>query len=268
MSLLTGTVRPRRHTANVGALQSQLMSTPVAVPLIPMKSLAAAKGRLAPALGPIERRLLAIAMLEDVLDAVRATVGLARPVVVSPDREVWHRADALGCVVVEEKEGGDLNAALRLAAMAAGTNGPVTDGPGTDGAGMSRAAGTAGSGATALLVVAADLPLATAEALGHARDALARGAPVVVAPSRDGAGTNVLGWADPTTFVPEFGDGSAKRHLSIPGAVRVDHELLALDVDTVDDLRLAIERLDPGSVTGRRVRDLRLRERLMGEASA
>jgi 2-phospho-L-lactate guanylyltransferase len=217
-----------------------------------MKSLAAAKGRLAPELGPIERRLLAIAMLEDVLDAVRATVGLARPVVVSPDREVWHRADALGCVVVEEKGGGDLNAALRLAATAAGTNGPGTDGP----------------GATALLVVAADLPLATAEALGHARDALARGAPVVVAPSRDGAGTNVLGWADPTTFVPEFGDGSAKRHLSTPGAVRVDHELLALDVDTVDDLRLAIERLDPGSVTGRRVRDLRLRERLMGEAGA
>jgi len=218
-------------------------STPAAVPLIPLKSLAEAKGRLAPELGPIERRLLAIAMLEDVLDAVRATEGLGRPVVVSPDREVWRRADALGCAVVEEPAGGDLDAALRLAAGAAAAGSP-------------------------LLVVAADLPLATGDALGRAVGALARAAPVVVAPSRDGTGTNVLGWRDPASFAPAFGEGSAARHLATRGAVRVDDERLALDVDTAEDLRLAIARLDPESVTGRRVRDLRLRERLTADASA
>jgi 2-phospho-L-lactate guanylyltransferase len=220
------------------------MSDPVAIPLIPVKSLAEAKGRLGPDLGPIERRVLAIAMLEDVLDAVRATDGLGRPVVVSPDREVWRRADALGAVVVEEATDGDLDAALRLAAGAA------------------RASG----GGAPLLVVAADLPLASAEALGRARDALAGGAPVVVAPSRDGTGTNVLGWHDPASFAPAFGPGSAARHLDAPGAVRVEDEGLGLDVDTVDDLRLAMDRLDPESVTGRRVRDLRLRERLTAGA--
>jgi 2-phospho-L-lactate guanylyltransferase len=219
------------------------MSIPVAVPLIPLKSLAEAKGRLGPELRPIDRRLLAIAMLEDVLDAVRATDGLGRPVVVSPDGEVWRRAGALGCVVVEEPPGGDLDAALRLAAGAGG-----------------------GAEQAGLLVVAADLPLATAEALGRVRDALARGAPVAVAPSRDGTGTNVLGWRVGASFAPSFGPGSAARHLAVPGAVRVDDERLALDVDTVEDLRLAIARLDPESVTGRRVRDLRLRERLTVEA--
>jgi 2-phospho-L-lactate guanylyltransferase len=218
-------------------------STPAAVPLIPLKSLAEAKGRLAPGLGPIERRLLAIAMLEDVLDAARATGGLGRPVVVSPDREVWRRADALDCLVVEEPAGGDLDAALRLAAGAAPTRSP-------------------------LLVVAADLPLATGEALGRAVDALGRGAPVVVVPSRDGTGTNVLGWRQPASFAPAFGEGSAARHLAATGAVRVDDDRLALDVDTVEDLRLAMARLDPASVTGRRVRDLRLRERLTADASA
>jgi len=57
-------------------------------PLVPVKALDEAKRRLAPALAPVERRLLAIAMLEDVLTALADTTGLDRPVMVSPDREV------------------------------------------------------------------------------------------------------------------------------------------------------------------------------------
>jgi 2-phospho-L-lactate/phosphoenolpyruvate guanylyltransferase len=213
-------------------------------PLIPVKTLAHAKGRLAPELQPIQRRLLTIAMLEDVLDAVAATAGLARPVVVSPDREVWRRAAALGCRVVEEPaagdgDGGDVNAALRLAADAVAGDAP----------------------AGGLLVVAADLPLADADSLGRVRDALAD-APVVVVPSRDGRGTNVLGWADPGGFSPAFGPDSAMRHLSVDGAVALQAPRLALDVDTVADLRAAAAQADAGSVTGRRLADLRLLERL------
>src|SRR5919201_4142976 len=91
------------------------------VPLVPLKALAEAKGRLAPAVGPLPRRLLAIAMFEDVIAALQAVQGLEAPVVVSPDREVWRRAEAMGCRVVEEPPGaGDLNAALGSAAKAAG----------------------------------------------------------------------------------------------------------------------------------------------------
>jgi 2-phospho-L-lactate guanylyltransferase len=201
------------------------------VPLVPLKALAEAKGRLAPEIGPLQRRLLAIAMFEDVIGALQAVPALAAPVVVSPDREVWRRADAMGCRVVEEPPGaGDLNAAL---ASAAG----------------------AGDGSP-LLVVAADLPLASAAGLERV---LAAEAPVAVVPSADGGGTNVLAWRDPASFAPSFGPDSAARHLAVPGAVRVDDPGLSLDVDTVDDLRVVAGRLDPSSVTARRLKDLGVR---------
>jgi len=210
----------------------------VPTPLVPVKALAQAKGRLGPALTPIERRLLTIAMLEDVVAAVQAAEGLGRPVVVSPDREVWRRADAIGCRVVEEDVGldGGLNASLARAAAAAPPGDP-------------------------LVVVAADLPLATPEALARVLATVAA-APVVVVPSRDRTGTNVLAWRDPASFRPAFGPGSAGRHLALPGAAQVDEAVLALDLDTVDDLRAVAARVDPASVTGRRLRDLRLPARL------
>jgi 2-phospho-L-lactate guanylyltransferase len=214
------------------------------VPLVPVKALAEAKGRLAPWLNPIERRLLVIAMLEDVVAALQAATGLERPVVISPDREIWRRAEAMRCRVVEEDPAAygkepaahGLNRSLERAAAR-------LDAPG------------------GLLVVAADLPLASAGAIGRVTEAGA-GVAVVVVPSRDGAGTNVLAWRDAASFAPAFGPDSAARHLETPGAVRLEHRDLALDVDTLDDLRVAAARVDPASVTGRRLRDLRLPDRL------
>jgi 2-phospho-L-lactate/phosphoenolpyruvate guanylyltransferase len=202
------------------------------VPLVPVKALAEAKGRLAPAVGPLQRRLLAIAMFEDVVAALQAVPALAAPVVVSPDREVWRRADAMGCRVVEEPPGtGDLNGALTAAARATGNGSP-------------------------LLVVAADLPLASPA--GLERVLAAARAPVAVVPSADGGGTNVLAWRDPASFAPSFGPDSAARHLAVPGAVRVEEPGLSLDVDTLADLEAVAGRLDPSSVTARRLRDLGL----------
>jgi 2-phospho-L-lactate/phosphoenolpyruvate guanylyltransferase len=208
------------------------------VPLVPVKALADAKGRLAPFLSAIERRLLALAMFEDVVATLQAVPGLERPAVVSPDREVWRRAEAIGCRAVPETGGGGLNAALLAAAEGL---------RGRDG----------------VLVVAADLPLASPGALARVL-AAAGPAPVVVVPSRDGAGTNVLAWRDAASFRPAFGPGSAARHLAAPGAVRLDEPGLALDVDTAEDLRAAAGLLAPDGVTARRLRELRLDERLAG----
>jgi 2-phospho-L-lactate/phosphoenolpyruvate guanylyltransferase len=211
------------------------------VPLVPVKALAEAKGRLAPQVDPLQRRLLAIAMFEDVVAALQAVPALEAPVVVSPDREVWRRADAMGCRVVEEPPGaGDLNAALAAAAGSLGRGSP-------------------------LLVVAADLPLASAAGLKRVL-AAAAGAPVAVVPSHDGGGTNVLTWRDPASFAPSFGPDSATRHLAVPGAVRVDEPGLSLDVDTVDDLRLVAGRLHPDAVTARRLKDLAMLQPLTGSA--
>jgi 2-phospho-L-lactate/phosphoenolpyruvate guanylyltransferase len=169
-------------------------------------------------------------MFEDVIAALQAVPELAAPVVVSPDREVWRRADAMGCRVVEEPPGaGDLNRSLAWAAASA-ANG------------------------SALLVVVADLPLASAA--GLERVLAAADAPVAVVPSHDGGGTNVLAWREPGSFAPSFGPDSAARHLALPGAVRVDEPGLSLDVDTAADLALVAGRLDPSSVTARRLKDL------------
>jgi 2-phospho-L-lactate/phosphoenolpyruvate guanylyltransferase len=201
------------------------------VPLVPVKALAEAKGRLAPAVGPLQRRLLAIAMFEDVVAALQAVPALAAPVVVSPDREVWRRAEAMGCRVVEEPPGaGDLNGALTAAARGNGSP---------------------------LLVVAADLPLATPA--GLERVLAAARAPVAVVPSADGGGTNVLAWRDPASFAPSFGPDSAARHLAVPGAVRVEEPGLSRDVDTLEDLEAVAGRLDPSSVTARRLKDIGVR---------
>jgi 2-phospho-L-lactate/phosphoenolpyruvate guanylyltransferase len=200
------------------------------VPLVPVKALAEAKGRLAPAVGPLQRRLLAIAMFEDVVAALQAVPALAAPVVVSPDREVWRRADAMGCRVVEEPPGpGDLNGALSAAARRVSNGSP-------------------------LLVVAADLPLASPA--GLERVLAAARAPVAVVPSADGGGTNVLAWRDPASFAPSFGPDSAARHLAVAGAVRVEEPGLSRDVDTLEDLEAVAGRLDPSSVTAHRLRDL------------
>jgi len=214
----------------------------VLVPLLPVKTLATAKGRLAPPLNPIERRLLTIAMLEDVIAAVQAVTveaeggQLGQPVVISPDREVWRRAEALGCRVVEEPPGTGDELNLNQSLARAADTGVATDG--------------------GLLVVAADLPLASAAALARVAMAAER-APVVVVPSHDGTGTNVLAWRDAASFAPAFGPGSAARHLAMPGAVRLDEPSLARDVDTVADFRAVAALLDPASVTAQRLRDLR-----------
>ncbi len=80
------------------------------------------------------------------------------------------------------------------------------------------------------LVVNADLPCATPGAL-HAL--AAAGAALVAA---DDGTTNALSLPDPSAFVPLYGAGSAARFEAAglrPAAI----EELALDVDTIDDLR-------------------------------
>jgi 2-phospho-L-lactate/phosphoenolpyruvate guanylyltransferase len=224
------------------------------VAIVPCKRCLFRWFRSTPWLNPIERRLLAIAMLEDVVAALQAVAGLERPVVISPDREVWRRAEAMHCRVVEEEQGETPPGET-----------PPEEGPDEEApAGLNRSLSRAAAGLEApggLLVVAADLPLASASSIQRVIEASA-GAAVVVVPSRDGAGTNVLAWRDPASFAPAFGPDSAARHLDVSGAVRLDDPRLALDVDTLEDLRAAAAQVDPVSVTGRRLRDLGVAERL------
>jgi 2-phospho-L-lactate guanylyltransferase len=179
--------------------------------LIPVKDLARAKARLAPALKPAERRELARALYLDVLSAALACSAVDGVAVVAGDPDVLslaaeHGADGL-------LHPGGLNEAL-----------------------TSAAASLAERGVSRLVVLAADLPLARAEAIGRVVEA---GSDVIVVPSRDG-GTNAV--ALPPSVIPfRFGPDSARRHMDAAReadlrAQRLDLPALVLDIDTPEDL--------------------------------
>jgi 2-phospho-L-lactate guanylyltransferase len=102
-------------------------------------------------------------------------------------------------------------------------------------------------GATALLVVPADLPAITASAVDDLVAAArrpARGTGVVVlVPDRHGTGTNVLLVAPPVLIEPAFGVDSHALHLAAAaraGATILELDgPLSLDLDTPADLLIA-----------------------------
>lgn len=188
--------------------------------VIPVKKLDGAKGRLAEVLAPAERRALVLAMLEDVLAALRGARELAGVGVISRDPRVLGRAAELG--------------ADALLDGASGLNGALVD----------AARFYAAAGATAVLALSADLPLLTPGDVA-AMIALDDGRPgVVLAPSADG-GTNALLARPPLAMPFLFGPGSLELHRSaarerdLPARL-VKSPGLTFDVDRPDDLlRLA-----------------------------
>ncbi|MGH7421833.1 MAG: 2-phospho-L-lactate guanylyltransferase, partial [Candidatus Rokuibacteriota bacterium] len=73
---------------------------------VPVKDLINAKQRLVPALSPRERRELARAMIEDVLDAVvGALPGLVFVVTTDPDVQAVARAAGAECLIESANRG-------------------------------------------------------------------------------------------------------------------------------------------------------------------
>src|SRR5947208_984883 len=134
--------------------------------LIPVKSLSEAKSRLADHLTLRQRRNLVLDMLHHVLRALHESDVLEQVAVVSSDHQVLEQAKAWGAQPLVEEQHGH-NPALHAARRALVP------------------------GASALLTISADLPLLQS---GDIRRMIekSRDYPVVLAPSRDGTGTNAL----------------------------------------------------------------------------
>src|SRR5918994_4416289 len=100
----------------------------------------------------------------------------------------------------------------------------------------------------ALAILLADTPLVTSEAL---RAALHTLGPVVLAPSSDERGTNLLLRRPPGAIPSRFGHDSYRRHLEeaaereLPTAV-VDREELAFDLDEPGDILTVLRARRPG----------------------
>lgn len=186
--------------------------------VLPVKSLSESKSRLSPVLSPLERGALTLAMLEDVLDATQSIVGW-ETWVISPDEVVLEIALSRSAHAIREEKPPLANAIRQAEAEATAQM------------------------ADALAVLLPDTPLVTAGALTRALHTLG---PVVLAPSIDEGGTNLMIRRPPAAIDAHFGTDSYRKHLEaaavadLPIAVIRSPEL-AFDLDVPGDILTVLE---------------------------
>ena len=182
------------------------------VAAIPVKRLGDAKSRLAPALSGEERAALMVRLLERTVMAVRESGAVDRIVLVTSEADLGPQ---LGLETLPDT--GTLNGSLRAAARWA-----------------------VGVGASALLVMPADLPFVEAAEIRRVV-AAGEGEPSVVVAATEDGGTAALLLTPPVVIPPAFGEDSGRRHARLARErdvpVRlVSSDTLAFDLDTEADL--------------------------------
>jgi 2-phospho-L-lactate guanylyltransferase len=191
--------------------------------LIPFKSLATAKQRLAEALDAEQRSQLAEAMLRDVLAAAAGVRARIDEAIVTGDRRAQQIALEQGFLVIEDKRNESETAAIEMATAWAEENGYDTT-----------------------IVVPADIPLIAAEELHRVLDAApAEGA--VFVPAYDRRGSNCI-LRRPASIIPlRFGNDSFLPHceaMKRAGKELVILEMpgIGLDIDNPHELEMLVRR--------------------------
>ncbi len=184
--------------------------------VVPVKDLRGTKSRLAPVLDPAARAGLTLYMMGRVVSRV-LEAGVDAVAVVSPDPIVLDEARKRGATpLVQESRG--LNPALEEGRTWATKY-----------------------GASALLVLPADLPLIEAEDVRAVLAEAAGGAPVIISPDGARTGTNALLLRPPDALPFLFGPDSFEAHLRAArdrdSEARVcENQHLSFDLDTAGDL--------------------------------
>ena len=199
--------------------------------VVPLRGSGSGKSRLGEALDAEEREQLVLGMLARTLDVLAKWSPARHTWIVTEDQRTidFLRRARPAVHVVSQPLNGGLNAALIAARDTA-----------------------VAAGATAILMLPADLPLVTPDALdallegADAALAAGEGRPVVaIAASDVRGGTNALLITPPNVIEPQFGEASLEAHLraaeSAGASVQVVIDsALGFDLDTPEDL----ERLD------------------------
>jgi 2-phospho-L-lactate/phosphoenolpyruvate guanylyltransferase len=186
--------------------------------VVAVKGLERGKHRLAGVLTQAERQQLITTMLHDVLDAVRATAGIANVSVLSKDRSLLPEG-----VEHLDDPGLGLNPAIARAAHL-----------------------LASAGARSMLLLPADLPFVTPDDLGALLTA-AGNHDAVIAPDAQRSGTNALLLSPPQRISPLFGLQSFAAHVAASRDVGlsahvVDRPGLAHDIDVPADLLALVDK--------------------------
>ncbi|MEO6197552.1 MAG: 2-phospho-L-lactate guanylyltransferase [Dehalococcoidia bacterium] len=190
--------------------------------LVPAKALGEAKGRLASTLSVDERRELALAMLTDVLMALRSVVEIDGVSVISPDSHVLGLATKLGATPIAESA--NVTGIGRALERAISSMSPPPD---------------------AVIIVLGDLPEVKPEDVRTLIGSLPeRG--VAASPSADG-GTSAMAARPPHVIEFHYGPKSFARHREQAAQTGVEFrevplKSLARDMDTAEDLRDLLSR--------------------------
>ena len=209
--------------------------------IIPAKDPWLAKSRLAGVLSPTRRWSLSMQLLERTLRAASEATRVDRCLVVSSAAPHLALARDYGAVAVHElRASGPTVSPIRTRWAAEGGAANPTSDPLN--AALRQAAEVAiRGGATALLVLHADLLLISASAVDEMVEVIPEGPGLVLAPDRHFTGTNALLMRPPMVIPFLFGSGSFAAHQGMAQALHIPmvvHESpsLAGDLDTPDDL--------------------------------
>ncbi len=186
--------------------------------IIPVKPLANAKSRLAPALTPTERQQLAELMFRHVLEIATSVPQLAGTLVISRDNKALAIAREYGAKTVQESGAPEMNAALMRA--------------------TSLIARWRGSG---VLILPADLPLISVDDVVSMVEMGDELYTMVIATDQDRDGTNAMLVRPPGLIEYGYGPGSFDRHIERGKAAGAhvqiyESERLQLDIDLPEDL--------------------------------
>jgi 2-phospho-L-lactate guanylyltransferase len=191
--------------------------------LIPFKSLATAKQRLAEALDAGQRSQLAEAMLRDVMSAALGVKGRIEVALVTGDARARAIAEELGFLALEDTRNESETAAIETATEWCELHGYDTT-----------------------MVVPADIPLIAADELHRVLDAApAEGA--VFVPAYDRRGSNCI-LRRPASIIPlRFGNDSFLPHceaMKKTGKELIILEMpgIGLDIDNPHELELLVQR--------------------------
>lgn len=195
------------------------MSDPAEIwAIIPVKETQNAKQRLAPVLSAPKRQALALAMLEDVLDAVTRAKALGGVILVTVDPQAVDLARRYGAQTIADGAHDGHTGAVTAGARHLITHGRMT-----------------------MLTIPGDLPLVTAAEIDQLVDAHGLAPAFTIAPAHDDQGSNAILMSPPDAVQLRFGEDSFFPHLAAarangiePCVVRLPG--IAFDIDNPQDL--------------------------------
>ena len=207
--------------------------------IVPVNVLRKSKARLSPLLNPAEREQLTVAMLKDVLSALRKAKKIHSVTVVSADTSVRRICRRYGASFLWEGKRRGLNKGVKLAVS-----------------------NSERRGASSVLVIHSDLPLLKSLEIDMFLKR-SQGYSVALTPSKDRDGTNALLMTPPHVIRPVFGRDSFRRHLRLARQRNVRSKVLrfkgiGFDVDTPRDL-VHLMRVPLQNESGRFLRAFRER---------